>query len=285
MSLISLKDVSYKYPGEEHYVLKKANLTIQEGKFYAICGVNGSGKSTLCLLLRSFIPNIYKGEVEGEATILGCDVNNLDLSSICTEIGYVFQNPFTQMSMTKDTVYEEIAFGLENLGVERSEMIKRVDQIIEYFNFGDLVYKNPQELSGGQKQKVAIASVVVMNPRVLILDEPTSQLDPSATAEIFELLARLNAEGTTIIVVEHKMELLTEYIDEMIILDNGTVLMQGTTAKCFASSNYRQANLLYPDYYLLGEELKDKGIITESLTSYSKAKQVLSGKVEHDSSK
>lgn len=285
MSLISLKDVNYKYPGEEQYVLKDVNLEIEEGKFYSLCGVNGSGKSTLCLLLRSFIPNVYKGTVEGKANILGCDINNVDLSSICTEIGYVFQNPFTQMSMTKDTVYEEIAFGLENLGVERLEMIRRVDEMVEYFGFEDLVDKNPQQLSGGQKQKVAIASVVVMNPRVLILDEPTSQLDPTATAEIFELLSRLNSEGTTIIVVEHKMELLTEYINEMIILHQGTVLMQGSAKDCFASENYTKANLLYPDYYLLGEELKQSGIINESLTSYSLAKEILQGKVKHDSSK
>lgn len=285
MSLISLKNVSYKYPGEDTDVLSNVNLEIEQGKFYSLCGVNGSGKSTLCLLLRAFIPHIYKGQVEGQATILGTDVNQLELSDICTEIGYVFQNPFTQMSMTKDTVYEEIAFGLENLGVPRDEMIKRVDEIVEYFNFGELVNKNPQELSGGQKQKVAIASVVVMNPKVLILDEPTSQLDPTATSEIFELLARLNSEGTTIIVVEHKMELLTEYINEMIILSEGTVLMQGTAEQCFNSEYYRQANLLYPKYYQLGEELKRAGIINQSLTTYSQAVEVLSGKVEYDQSK
>ncbi len=285
MSLIELKSVNYTYEGEKRQVLNNLNLKIEKGKFYGICGVNGSGKSTLCLLLRSFIPYIYKGQLSGNVSIFNKDIKDIDMNELSTEIGYVFQNPFTQMSMTKDTVYEEIAFGLENLGIERSEMIKRVDNIIEYFGLESIAYKNPQRLSGGQKQKVAISSVVVMNPQILILDEPTSQLDPNATLEIFELLKKLNAQGTTIIVVEHKLELLTEYINEMIILNNGTVMIQGTPSVCYQSNYFLEANLVYPKHYLVGQKLRELNIIDKPFISYFDAKKCLSRKVDYDRSK
>src|SRR5690606_1732280 len=154
---------------------------IEKGYLYAVIGKNGSGKTTLCNLIRGFIPHFHKGELEGDFLIEGKDVREWDLGELAKKIGFIFQNPFTQISGVKDTVFEEIAYGLENLGVEVEEIKRRVKKISKLLGIEELEDKNPFELSGGQKQRVAFASVIVMEPDILVIDEPTSQLDPKGT--------------------------------------------------------------------------------------------------------
>ncbi len=259
-NLIELKNVSYLYPNTEKSVLNDINLKLESGLFHSICGVNGSGKTTLGLLLRSFIPKIYHGEMMGTYLYRNQDIDTWDLSDLCSEIGYVFQNPFTQMSAAKDNVFEEIAFGLENLGVDRLEIIDRVQKTIKLLGLEAIQDKNPINLSGGQKQKVAIASVIVMEPKVLILDEPTSQLDPIATKEIFAILEQLKNSGTTIILIEHKMELIAKYSDTITVLEANQVVISGEKNTVFNSREYKNSKLELPVTLKFADYLEQENI-------------------------
>ncbi len=259
-NLIELKNVNYLYPNTEEAVLNNINLTLETGLFHTICGVNGSGKTTLGLLLRSFIPKIYHGEMTGTYLYRNKNINEWDLSELCNEIGYVFQNPFTQMSAAKDNVFEEIAFGLENLGVDRLEIIERVQKTIKLLGLEAIQDKNPINLSGGQKQKVAIASVIVMEPKVLILDEPTSQLDPIATKEIFAILEQLKNNGTTIILIEHKIELIAKYSDTITVLEDNQVVISGEKNTVFNSGEYKNSKLELPVTLKFADYLEQENI-------------------------
>lgn len=255
--VLSLKNVSYAYPSSDTNAVENISLDIDAGKIYSIAGINGSGKTTLGLIMRGFIPKIYHGNLSGEVRYNGKDMSTQSMDVLCQEIGYVFQNPFTQMSAAKDTVFEEVAFALENLGVDPDEIRDRVLGTIRLLDIEDLRDKNPMELSGGQKQKVAIASVVVMNPNLLILDEPTSQLDPVATKEIFEIIKLLKQRGTTIIIIEHKLETIAEYTDQLIILEAGKLLASSTTEAVLEDPKYLECSLEYPKYYQIYKQLND----------------------------
>ena len=170
--VIECKNITYTYPISEEPAIKQLTLNIERGKFYGIVGNNGSGKSTLCAILRGFAPAYFKGKLDGEVVFNGKDISQYgyELSKM---IGYVFQNPFTQISGIKETVFEEIAYGLENFGIPVEEIQQRVIEVMRLTNTEELAMKNPYELSGGQMQRVALASVIVLNPDVLIIDEPT----------------------------------------------------------------------------------------------------------------
>ena len=185
MCYFKLENISYKYPLEDKEVLKNINLDIKKGEFWAVIGKNGSGKTTFCNLLRGFVPDFYKGELSGEITLENKKLSEYSQKEIVQKIGFVFQNPFTQISGVKETVFEEIAFGLENLGFEVSYIKDKVNEILQLLGIEKLKDKNPYELSGGQGQKVALASIIAMEPEILVIDEPTSQLDPQGTEEIF----------------------------------------------------------------------------------------------------
>lgn len=231
MKILSLENVTYTYPLAEKPAIKKLSFTIEKGKVYGIIGSNESGKTTLCNIIRGFVPELYKGKLEGEIFLKDRPLGTYSLAELAPIIGYSFQNPFTQISGVKDNVYEEIAYGMENLGVEREKMIQKVDELIGMFDLQELVDKNPFELSGGQKQRVAIASMLALDPEIIILDEPTSQLDPSSTTAIFDIIGLLKKQGKTIILVEHKIDLLAAYCDEVILMRNGEVEMLGETRK------------------------------------------------------
>ena len=201
MCYFKLEDVSYKYPLEDREILKNINLDIKKGEFWAVIGKNGSGKTTLCNVLRRFVPDFYKGELKGKITLEGKELKDYSAKEIVQKVGFVFQNPFTQISGVKETVFEEIAFGLENLALDAEYIKKRVEETLKLLRIEELRDKNPYELSGGQGQKVALASIIAMDPEIMVIDEPTSQLDPKGTEEIFEIIDILKKEGKTIILV------------------------------------------------------------------------------------
>ena len=205
---IEIKNFSYKYPLEDKNVLENLNLKIEKGEFWAVIGKNGSGKTTLCNALRRFVPDFYKGEVTGEIVVDGKNLKDFSPKELVTKIGFVFQNPFTQISGVKDTVFEEIAYGLENLAVEKEKIIKRVNETLKLLEIEHLKDKNPQEMSGGQKQRVALASIIVMDPEILVIDEPTSQLDPKGTQDIFKIINIMAKKGKTIILSGKASEVL-----------------------------------------------------------------------------
>lgn len=228
MAVIELINVNYQYPLTDVPVLKNIDLSVQEGEFIAVIGPNGAGKSTLCYAIAGFIPHFFKGELNGTVKALDVEVRDSSLSEWVLSVGLVFQNPFNQISGAKYTVFEEIAFGLENIGVPREQIRPRVQEIMEMTGITDLGERAPYSLSGGQQQRVALASILVMEPRVLVLDEPTSQLDPIGTREVFDVIHKMSDGGLTVILVEHKMEWIAEYADRVFALNEGEILVQGT---------------------------------------------------------
>ncbi|MGF3104523.1 energy-coupling factor ABC transporter ATP-binding protein [Rossellomorea sp. DUT-2] len=265
MSGIEIRNVSYQYPTGSEKVLHDLNLTIESGKFYALAGVNGGGKTTLCNVIRGFIPHFFKGERTGEVLIDGKDVQDWDPSDLAQKVGFVFQNPFTQISGVKETVFDEIAFGLENLGVEISVIKQKVQDIIKLLGIEYIQDKNPNELSGGQKQRVALASIIVMEPDILIFDEPTSQLDPQGTEEIFRVIDIMKKKGKTIILVEHKIELIAEYADYVIVLQDGQIKKQGRTEEVLSEEGTQDYGLGLTQYTLLDLEMRKHNMHTERI--------------------
>ncbi len=227
MSVISLEHVGYRYPLGREDAVRDVSFQVEQGQVCALLGANGSGKTTICNLIRGFIPRFYRGEPTGLVQLAGRPVEQYDDAELTETVGYSFQNPFTQMSGVKDNVREEIAYALENLGIEREAMAARVDAMIDLLHLDDIADANPLELSGGQRQRVAIAAVLVTDPPIVVLDEPTSQLDPQSTEDVFSIIALLKRQGKTVILVEHKIDLVARYCDLVILMEDGRVAMSG----------------------------------------------------------
>ncbi|MDU5507595.1 ABC transporter ATP-binding protein [Finegoldia magna] len=244
--MIELKNVSFKYELQEEKTIKNLDLYVKQGEFVGIIGKNGSGKTTLCNIIRGIIPDFVQGTITGSISIDNKNINDIERGEMAELVGFVFQNPFSQISGIKKTVFEEIAYGLENLGVPREEIRQRVTDVIKLLKIEDLQDKNPNELSGGQSQRVAIASIIVMNPKVLIFDEPTSQLDPLGTEEIFDILKLLKSQNKTIILVEHKIDLIAEYADRVVVMDDGEIIFNGETHEVLSNDKIEQHNVSMP---------------------------------------
>lgn len=274
MCYFKLEDVSYKYPLEDREILKNINLDIKKGEFWAVIGKNGSGKTTLCNVLRRFIPDFYKGELKGKITLEGKELKDYSTKEIVQKIGFVFQNPFTQISGVKETVFEEIAFGLENLALDAEYIRKRVEETLKLLHIEELKDKNPYELSGGQGQKVALASIIAMDPEIMVIDEPTSQLDPKGTEEIFEIIDILKKEGKTIILVEHKLELIAEYAEKVMVLDEGEMILSGNTEDILKNKILLEKEIGIPQYAALAYRLMDEGKVQFEEIPITKEKAV-----------
>ena len=260
MAYIELKDVTYTYPLMKQPALKNITASFEHGKFYGIIGENAGGKTTLCNLIRGLIPHFYKGKLEGQVLIEGEDIRTLDIDLLSTKIGYIFQNPFTQISGVRKTVFEEIALGLENLGMPREEMIEKVLHIAKLVHIENLLQNNPNALSGGQRQRVAFASIIAMDTDTFVIDEPTSQLDPEGTEGIFDIIHTLKEQGKTIILVEHKVDLLAEYADEILVLYKGELIAKGATKEVLSDVSLSEKGVLLPRTVMLNQKLTEKGI-------------------------
>lgn len=226
--MIALGGVHYSYPDADEEVLTGVDLTVEPGQVVGVVGASGAGKTTLAKTIAGFIPHAEGGDLTGTVTVDGIAVPTVTLAEVVSRVGMVTQNPFNQISGAKYTVREEIAFGLENLGVPRDEMIDRVADVVELLGIGELVDRSPYALSGGQQQLVAIASMMVMDPKVLVMDEPTSQLDPSGSRLVFDIMGSLADKGTAVIVFEHKLELLREHAQVMHVLADGVIAASGS---------------------------------------------------------
>jgi len=235
MAILEIRDLTYAYPVTEKPALRNISLDLEEGQFLAVIGSNGAGKSTLCYTIAGFVPHFFKGKLEGQVRVGGVDSEHAHLNDFVQKVGLVFQNPFNQISGSKFTVYEEIAFGLENRGMPRDEMKQRIDRIMEVTGIQDLGDRSPYALSGGQQQRVALASILVLQPSILVLDEPTSQLDPIGTREVFQVIKSMSQQGITIIMAEHKIEWVAEFADRIVALADGEILMLGSPAEVLTS--------------------------------------------------
>jgi energy-coupling factor transport system ATP-binding protein len=235
MAIVDLNNVTYKYPLTEKPSLQNINLKVNEGEFVAIIGPNSAGKSTLCYTLAGFVPHFFKGELSGSVTVAGAESSKSNLHEWVLNVGLAFQNPFNQISGAKYTVFEEIAFGLENTGVPRDEMKVRVEEAMKLTGISDLADRSPYTLSGGQQQRVALTSILVMQPKVLVLDEPTSQMDPIGTREVFGVIRTMAEKGMTVVLAEHKVEWIANFADRVIALHEGSILLDGKPREVLTS--------------------------------------------------
>lgn len=258
--VIEMKDVTYNYPLTETPAIKNLNLKIEEGKFYGVIGENGSGKTTFCNLIRGFAPEFYKGELKGQVLIDGKPTVDYGEGELSLRIGYVFQNPFNQISGVKETVFEEVAFGLENFGVPVDEIEQRVTEVMEMTSITALAEKNPFALSGGQQQRAALASIIVLKPDILVIDEPTSQLDPEGTESVFEIISEMKKARKTIILVEHKVDLIAEYTDEVFVFAKGEIIRSGPTQDVLSDMSLLERGVQLPQISILGAELQKRGL-------------------------
>jgi len=259
MGYFKIENVNYKYPLEDKQALKNINIEIKKGEFWAVIGKNGSGKTTFCNMLRRFVPDFYKGELTGKITLEDKELKDYSQKELVQKIGFVFQNPFTQISGVKDTVFEEIAYGLENLGLDKEEIISRIEKILKLLEIEKLRDRNPYDLSGGQKQRVALASIIAMDPDILVIDEPTSQLDPKGTEDIFKIINLMANEGKTIILVEHKLELIAEYAQNILVLDEGEIILSGKAEEVLNNKILLEKEIGMTQYSILAYELEKAG--------------------------
>ncbi len=259
-AVIELKNVTYSYPLTDTPALKDFSCTIEEGKFYGVIGSNGAGKTTLCSLIRGFAPDFFKGELSGDVLVYGKPTSEYAPGELSLKIGYVFQNPFNQISGVKDTLFEEVAFGLENFGVPVDEIEERVTRVMELTNITDLAEKNPFELSGGQQQRVALASIIVLEPDILVIDEPTSQLDPEGTESVFKIIKAMKEQKKTIILVEHKIDLIAEYADEVLVLHEGELIRSGAKQQVLTDMSLLEKGVQLPQMAILGNRLIQQGL-------------------------
>ncbi|TDR71595.1 energy-coupling factor ABC transporter ATP-binding protein [Paludibacterium purpuratum] len=246
MKKIVVEGLKYRYPLTAELALNDVSFEIEKGEFIGIIGRNLAGKSTLCQALMGLVPHFYKGAYGGSVTVDGLNVAQTEICELARKVGLVFQNPFTQVSGSKMTVYEELAFGLENLGVPRAEMMPRIESAMALLGIERFGKRNPFDLSGGQMQRMAIASVIAMAPDIIVLDEPTSQLDPQGSEEVFQAIQALSRQGMTVIMVEHKMEKIARYSDRVMLLDHGRLVDFDTPERVFSRDDLAQYGIAAP---------------------------------------
>ena len=269
--MIEAREVSFRYSAGSHTVLNRVNLSVREHDFVAICGPSGSGKSTLCLTLNGIIPQSITGTLTGEVTVDGLSTADHQVYELAERVGIVLQNPESQLFAM--SVEEELAFGPENLGLPREEIEKRIEEVLSIIGIPDR-NRFPFSLSGGEKQRLAIASILTMRPSYLVLDEPTSQLDPQGKRGVFSILNRLFEEGMTIILIEHDTEHVANHAHSVVVLKNGRVIIEGSTKKVFSDVKKMKAlGIQVPEVVEFTHELHKRGLIDEICITLDEAQK------------
>ena len=259
--MIKIENFTFYYSDAEKPALKDINLKIQDGEFVLVTGPSGGGKSSICRCLNGLIPHFYGGKVAGRVEVQGLDTMKHSTKELATKIGMIFQDPENQL-VAMD-VEREIAFGLENLAFPRDLIAKRMEESLDTLGISALRHRQVHELSGGEKQKVAIASVLALHPETLILDEPTSELDPKSAEELLSIVQRLNDElGITVILIEHRLDRVLQHVDRLIVLNEGRVVTDGST-RDILSNSYQEITEIgvgMPPIVKLAHELENVGI-------------------------
>ncbi len=259
MGIIELEEVSFTYSGSKKPALVGVSLSIEEGEFVIITGPSGCGKTTLCRCLNGLIPHFYPGDFRGRVVVAGLDTREHEIWELSQHVGLVFQNPENQLFCL--TVEADVAFGPENLGLPREEIRERVDWALKVTGMWELRHRAPHELSGGQQQRAAIAAVLAMRPEVLVLDEPTSFLDPAGAVDILSLVAELNEKhGITVLLVEHRLDLASAYADRVLVMDRGRVVLDGPPEEVLLSPKARELGVGIPKVVRLYEMLAEGGL-------------------------
>ena len=263
MHIIEVRDLHYTYPNAKSPALKGVDLTVNKGEFILLTGPSGCGKTTFCRTLNGLIPHFYNGELEGEVTVNKLNIRDNPTYKLSQHVGLVFQNPDNQIFSL--TVEKDVAFGLENQGVPKNEMVESIDWALKMTGIEHLRERATHELSGGQKQRLAIASILAMKPKILVLDEPTSFLDPLGAEHAFRVLDTLNQEyDITIILIEHRVDLAVRYADRAIIFNDGVVANSGSPEDVFSHEETSLMGVAIPKTIVFYQKLKQRGIRLES---------------------
>jgi energy-coupling factor transporter ATP-binding protein EcfA2 len=256
--IIKIENLSYTYPGATQ-ALTEVSLEVSPGEYLAIVGANGAGKTTLCMFLNGVIPNVVGGRVSGSVHVCGMDTFEQYVYDIAQNVGLVLQDPESQLFSAD--VRSEIAFAAENRGVPREEIIARMQEILKIVRLEALASRLSDELSGGQKQRLAIAANLIVRPKILVADEPTSQLDPVGKEEVFSTLSSLNKDfGMTVVIASHDVDEIERYADRVIVLDHGRIILQGPPDKVFREVDALDRMFVHvPDLARLGKSFKLDG--------------------------
>jgi len=257
---LRLRGVEYAYAGTTTPVLRGIDLEVEPGHIVGVVGPNDAGKSTLCLVAAGLAPNVIGGRLVGTVEVDGADVRALRPFEVAQRVGILFQNPQTQLSGTTATVFEEVALGPVNLGIEVAETVERTRWALATLRIEDLADRDPARLSGGQAQLVAIASILAMRPPHLVLDEPTAQLDPEGTRLVGEALRALAGTGSALLIAEHKTNLLDQVCSRVVALDAGRIALDGPAATVLADPALEGLGVERPARYRIGEEIAGAGL-------------------------
>jgi energy-coupling factor transporter ATP-binding protein EcfA2 len=282
MAIIETKNLAYTYPGVSRPSITGVSIKVEKGDFVLITGPSGCGKTTLCRCFNGLIPHFYQGQLSGEIVVAGEDVTKRQTHELAKHVGLVFQNPENQLFAL--SIEKDVAFGLENLGYSRTEMRERVDWALNLAGIYDIRERSPHEVSGGQQQRVAIAAVLAMQPEIIVLDEPTSFLDPLSAEKIFDVIHDLNRRlGITVVLVEHRLDLTARYANHIIIMDDGKVCSDGETRAVLDNEGTRLVGVGIPKATLLHQMLVKEGMKLGDLIPLSSDEMVklLSEALEH----
>ena len=258
--MIECKNFSFRYKNSEKNALNDLNLKIGDGEFVGITGNSGAGKSTLTYAFSGIVPHHFPGDFYGAVKVNGLDTVEVKVEELAAFVGEVFQDIDSQM--VSSAVEDEILFGMENFGVPHDEIGKRLEEVLQMLEIEDLRSRQISTLSGGQKQKVAIASILAMKPEIIVLDEPTGELDPESTVMIFGLLRQLNREfHKTVIIVEQKIMMLCKYTDRIIVLEQGEVVFDGLSRTIVDQVPlFDSLGISVPRVVRLGKQLEEEGL-------------------------
>ena len=256
--MIRIRDLTFHYGDASKPALQDVNLEIEDGEFVLVTGPSGCGKSSLCRCLNGLIPHFYGGRIAGELRVQGLDVMESTTKELATRVGMVFQDPENQV-VAMDAE-REIAFGLENLAFTKDVMAKRVEESLDTLGISAIRHRQVHELSGGEKQKVVIASVLALHPDILVLDEPTSELDPKGAEEVLSIVQRLNDElGITVILVEQRLDRVVHLVDRMIVLDEGRIVADGNARAVVANGDIAKIGVGVPPIVRMVQRLRSDG--------------------------
>jgi energy-coupling factor transporter ATP-binding protein EcfA2 len=266
MSLIKFNNFHFRYKGNEEYALNKINLEIGSNRFILLAGETGSGKTTLIRCMNGLIPQFYAGYYKGYVEISGKNTNETTISELSNDVGIVFQNPENQLITMN--VEHEIAFGLENMGIPREEIGEKIKNVIKITEIENILDRAPFEISGGEQQRVAIASILVLEPKIIVLDEPTANLDPLFAKKILNLLKKIQVEKKiTVIISEHRMDLVLPLVDDIILMKEGEILAHKAKDKVINSSTFENLNINKPKIYSIFNELKNRNRFQHDIPS------------------
>ena len=257
--MIKIENLTFWYEDAATPAVREVSLEIEDGEFVLLTGPSGGGKSTLCRCLNGLIPHFYGGRISGRVEVNGLDITQHSTRELAAKVGMVFQDPENQLVAVD--AEREIAFGMENLAFPPELIARKMEESLDTLGISGIRHRRTGELSGGEKQKVVIASVLALHPTILVLDEPTSELDPGSAEEVLNAVGRLNDElGLTVILVEHRLDRVVQHVDRLIVLSRGAVIADGSPRKVLGEDEISATGVGLPPIISLARRLKEKGI-------------------------